>query len=212
MEKQLSENGNLRHDVINFAQSLLHQQFPNLKSFENTSLLVPFSQHGTSFIQIFHDGDNHWVAVAGSKREGDVDYFDSLSGESISSSVFRQISQITHTTEPVIRINRASVQQQTNGVDCGLFAIAFLTEICFSKDPREAEFNEKKMRRHLLSCFRSGLMLRFPSTSKRVKKSRSSLVMVEVYCICRDVFFAEDNWERQRKVYGHVQWMRWLVS
>ena len=43
----------------------------------------------------------------------------------------------------VLKINIMPVQQQTNSVDCGTFAMAFLTYILFGEDPKTQCFDEK---------------------------------------------------------------------
>ena len=66
-----------------------------------------------------------------------------------------QSSPITKTTElqlakiyspspskSSLRVEIASVQQQQGLHDCGLFAIAYATEICLGRKPDEAQFNE----------------------------------------------------------------------
>ena len=37
---------------------------------------------------------------------------------------------------------------------CGLFAIAFATEICTGHNPSDAEFVQREMRPHLLNCLK----------------------------------------------------------
>jgi Ulp1 family protease len=55
-------------------------------------------------------------------------------------------------------------QQQNNGYDCGLFAIANLVEFCFN----DATYNYKnefvlnKMRKHLIHCLERGEFSKFP--------------------------------------------------
>ena len=43
-----------------------------------------------------------------------------------------------------------NVQWQSGGYDCGLFAPAFATELCFKRDPIAPSFNQVKMREHLI--------------------------------------------------------------
>ena len=58
--------------------------------------------------------------------------------------------------------------EQTNGLDCGVFAIAHLVEFCIKGvfNPYVG-FDTKKMRTHLQSCLESGNRLCFPTVSKR---------------------------------------------
>ena len=44
------------------------------------------------------------------------------------------------------------VHKQTDGFNCGPFAIAYAAEILHGKSPMEAIFDVKKMRNHLLVC------------------------------------------------------------
>ena len=62
--------------------------------------------------------------------------FDSRSSGSLTSSLQTQIAQIYgQRKHGKICVNVNPVQQQHGGVDCGLFAIAFATELAHSKNP-----------------------------------------------------------------------------
>ena len=43
-----------------------------------------------------------------------------------------QMSRINGKNKDIVPVKIHKVQQQTNSVDCGVFAIAFMTEFCFS--------------------------------------------------------------------------------
>lgn len=171
---------------------LLHARFSEINGLENTSTLVKFSTHTKSnFIQILHDGKDHWLTVAGSESN-EIRCFDSMKKSSFPHSVLRQIAQLMHTSERQIRIITSPVQQQTNGYDCGLYAIAFATELAFGFNPEEASFNQSEMRSHLLNCYKNQTMDRFPRMKSRVSRCKKTMQLVEVYCLCRDVFFSND--------------------
>ena len=67
-EVLLSPTGWLTSGIIDAAQLLLKQQFPNISGFERTELgyFANFSAHKSastlSFIQVIHD-TNHWVVA-----------------------------------------------------------------------------------------------------------------------------------------------------
>jgi Ulp1 family protease len=42
------------------------------------------------------------------------------------------MSRIYGKNKDIVPVKIHKVQQQTNSVDCGVFAIAFMTEFCFS--------------------------------------------------------------------------------
>jgi len=53
-------------------------------------------------------------------------------------------------------------QRQKGSDDCGLFAIANATAVCFGVDPRSCRFDQNQMRQHLVLCLESGKMSMFP--------------------------------------------------
>ena len=53
------------------------------------------------------------------------------------------------------------VHKQQGVKGCGLFAIAFVTAICF-KQELTVPFNQEVMRQHLVQCFKKGACLPFP--------------------------------------------------
>ena len=59
------------------------------------------------------------------------------------------------------------VQQQQGGADCGLFAIANATSICFGLDPVHVTYQQCNMRDHLLKCIEANQLTPFPQEEKR---------------------------------------------
>jgi Ulp1 family protease len=61
----------------------------------------------------------------------------------------------------MIPVNLPTVQQQTNSIDCGVFAIAYATEFCFNQytGGKGLTFNTSVMRDHLLQCLKSSCRL-----------------------------------------------------
>ena len=80
------------------------------------------------FLQILHNNRAHWVAISTYNCKNDeVDYYDDLSPGRINDLVKQQICALMQADVDVLKINVMPVQQQTNSVDCGIFAMAFLT-------------------------------------------------------------------------------------
>lgn len=82
-------------------------------------------------------------------------------------------------------------QKQTNSVDCGLFAIAHLTEFC-SKGNLNPDicFDTKKMRTHLITCLESGTLSCFPTVPKRQNtrtrnRPKHRSIPIKLHCSCR---------------------------
>ena len=78
-------------------------------------------------------------------------------------------------------------QKQTNGVDCGLFAIAHLDGFCSTGD---ISFDTKQMRPHLKACLESETLVKFPTIQKRpISESVCALnispYQSKLHCSCR---------------------------
>ena len=89
----------------------------------------------------------------------------------INRSMILQMAQIyrapnNHST---ISVKVLPVQQQNGYRDCGLFAIAFATEICRGQDPSRAVFIQTQMRGHLFKCLTKRNMMPFPQFPQQEK-------------------------------------------
>ena len=54
------------------------------------------------------------------------------------------------------------VQKQEGFKDCGVFAIAFATSLAFGKNPEELQFDQEKLRSHLIYCLEQKCFEEFP--------------------------------------------------
>ena len=61
-----------------------------------------------------------------------------------------------------------SVQQQGNGVDCGVYAIALATILVYGSNPEKESYDKKKIRPHLLECLKIGKLTPFPTITGEV--------------------------------------------
>ena len=59
-------------------------------------------------------------------------------------------------------IKMARCQKQKGSKDCGLYAIAIATSLCFGSRPTKQVFRQDLMRSHLVNCFNKGSMTPFP--------------------------------------------------
>ena len=58
-----------------------------------------------------------------------------------------------------------SVQQQEGTLDCGLFSIANVVEVCLGNNPENVPYDQNKMRSHLKECFNAGVLNPLPRGS-----------------------------------------------
>jgi Ulp1 family protease len=84
-------------------------------------------------IKIHHTGKSHWVTSLQDKKDGTVYVLDSYSKTfTLTPSLEIQLSAIYGQGKTNLLIKLPEVQQQTNGYDCGVYALVNLVEFCYS--------------------------------------------------------------------------------
>lgn len=86
--------------------------------------------------------------------------YDSLFHDIISDEVEDQTNDLLGGS--LVGLNFVPVQQQSNGSDCGVFAIAFATCLVLETDPMQVTFDVNGIRHHLASCLRNRAITMFP--------------------------------------------------
>ena len=105
------------------------------------------------FVQILYNKSFHLVTVSNvNSKSGSVDYYDSLFHGRIKDHVKLRIANISKTENSQLEIHIRSSQQQKNGVDCGIFAVANTFYILSGIDVSSIRKDENKMRTHFLQC------------------------------------------------------------
>ena len=124
-------------------------------------------------VQLHHDAKRrHWIASAQLVGENDVRVYDSAkradsdSRPVLSPCVHTQLQDIYGDT---CNITFPLMSQQMNGVDCGLYAIAAITDICYGRDPSDRQYvwESNTMRRHLIGCMLDGILSPFPAVLRQ---------------------------------------------
>ena len=80
------------------------------------------------------------------------------------------------------------VQRQRNDHDCGVFSIAFATELAFGGDPANCTCNTAVMRCHLLQALELKELKPFPKLGQRATRLGRRLYksrQIMIYCTCR---------------------------
>ena len=99
--------------------------------------------------------------------------------------IVKQVASYWYRDKSTMSLLIRSVQQQKNGVDCGLFSIAFATTLALGGDRSAANYDAALLRAHLIKCFDNNLLVEFPVTEKHVIKCKPYKSIVELYCVCR---------------------------
>ena len=147
--------------IIDSALSLIQTKKPHF-TFQSTCFDYTLLQYNPlKKIHVHHNGQFHFVTSC--SIGGKVKLFDSLNLQP-SEELIKQIN-ILYSPDPTVSstINQAQLRElQRGSKDCGLFAIAFATELAFGHDPSNFIFDQSKMRQHLIKCFESRSISRFP--------------------------------------------------
>ncbi|KAL5510213.1 hypothetical protein EMCRGX_G005721 [Ephydatia muelleri] len=146
----LSSTGWLDDTIINRAQSILREQF-GAAGFQNTTpgTRLLFDVIRSEFIQILHNGKNLWLTIPTiGCQASTVNVYDSLY-QSLSQCTIDQICALMFSTNDAVDVRFIDVEQQTNNSDCGVYAIAYATSLCFSEDISCIQYCVSKMRSHL---------------------------------------------------------------
>ena len=81
------------------------------------------------------------------------------------------ICDLTHCSESVLGITLPSMHQQPNGVDCGVFAVAFPVDLLNEFAEVGKRFDVRKMRLYLLKYLEEDEFILFPGSNKHIKLS-----------------------------------------
>ena len=196
MKKELLAGNWLGDDHINLAQELLNEEYPNLHGLQSPLLCQndSFGPIGGDSIQIHFVNNNHWVTSACFNEE--VTIYDSKYNGELPPSLTHQLAIIykqfadNDDDETFLNLNVPNVQQQTGVDDCGLFAIAFAVHAARGDCVGELDFDQAKMRSHVIKCFSQKKMLPFPIIESKYCTSIKRHMFfpgrqIELFCECR---------------------------
>ena len=153
----MCDRGWLTDNNICAAQMLLLQFFPNMAGLQPPVLqkVCAFQVHSGEFLQIVHVGNNHWCVVSMVGCEsGAVYVYDSLY-KSPTKELIHLIARMIHSQSNELKITMMDVEKQSNGLDCGVLAIAYAFDLCSGFDPCSARFDDSGIRLHLATCLKN---------------------------------------------------------
>uniref|UniRef100_A0A1X7TG99 Ubiquitin-like protease family profile domain-containing protein n=1 Tax=Amphimedon queenslandica TaxID=400682 RepID=A0A1X7TG99_AMPQE len=125
--------GYLNDKHIYFGQNLLRRRFPEINGLKSrleiTKPSYKFEMSDSLIIQVIHCKDNHWITASNvGCQESKITVYDSLY-KAIDQRTYEMLSRLFSIKTFTIK----QPQKQTNGYDCGLFALAFATTLAYEK-------------------------------------------------------------------------------
>jgi hypothetical protein len=164
--------------VINGAMACLKQQYPDCGGLQDTQNLINPKQckvQKTAGVQILNLHNAHWVTVYRSAPPENQRSTRKQPGHCLDSArvsgVDNAVKNLTRQFWPDLKtVINEPCQQQKGATDCGLFAIAFCESIARTGHPPTSTLDQKKMREHLIQCFRGGNLTPFPVKKTTTKK------------------------------------------
>ena len=97
------------------------------------------------------------------------------------------VASVVSTSADNLRVLFPNVSLQTNGYDCGLYAIAKANAFsAYGIDPCAQVYIPRMMREHLFKCLEQKHLEPFPiiQNSKKKRKTIRNTIDVSLYCLC----------------------------
>jgi len=109
-------------------------------------------------MQVLRNGNDHWITIEIVFKE--VHIYDSLFLKP-NCCIIKQISSIIKSkSHHKVQLLLEKVQFQRNTIDCGVYAIAFLTDLWHKIDPSARHYpGFKRLQEHLIHCFQEGFFI-----------------------------------------------------
>ena len=186
--KEVSDNRMLNDNIINVVQKILKKQIYQANGLQDPVLgqTLNFNvNRNLPFVQVLHDGRIHWIAVSTFNcNEGEIKLMDSLFKGRVPDHSEQQLSALLNFRNKNVKINVLPVQQQTNGVDCDLFALEFCSEKTLTNfNPVGIYIQEDQLRPHLLHCLAAVKITEFPkSTKESYKFCGEKFFYIDIFC------------------------------
>ena len=171
--------------IDNLAQTLIKRAYPHVHGLQDTQATRTALPDG-DLVQILHVNNSHWLTVSTINcLPGTVHIYDSLVGKSVTLDTKVQIARLLQTPLPQITLKLMNIEQQQNGSDCGLYAIATALELCAGNDPTKASWYSEEMRPHLEACLSKQKITTFPKKEREIVQDTLKTEQTKLYCSCR---------------------------
>lgn len=142
---------------------LLRRQFPHINGLcppDPPAIRAYAHKPLANSVFIFNACGDHWVTISNVNVD-DVDYWHVYDSYRYEVDSFRDFFRLIYPERSSVFIRKISVQMQRGLNDCGLFALAFATSLCFGDDPSQMQYVQKSFRKHYRGCLQANHALCF---------------------------------------------------
>ena len=154
----LSVGQGLRDTHMNAAQKLILHQFPTYQGLKNTLLNESIGFWTNNYIQIMHYRGCHGITVSTiGCQPGEINVYDSLYTD-VDENTKCKIKKALGSR---INFSMATVQRQVGVTDCGVYAVAFATNLAFGIESG-FRFQQDRLHPHSQMCFEQRCICPFP--------------------------------------------------
>ena len=164
---------------IDAVMGRLRSEHPHIAGLQDTVLqsIRMWDVVRTPYVQIFLVNNNHWIMASTVRAPpNNINIYDSLM-QKPKQDTLDMIACYHSSNSKDLKFNIMNVQRQENTVDCGAFALAFLTSIIANQDPTQMTFSNP--RGHLIKCFTDGKISPFPSCKFYRKKEITHSITIK---------------------------------
>ncbi len=80
-----------------------------------------------------------------------------------------------------LSVDICHVERQEGSNDCGLYAIAYATDLANGRDPSRLSYSQAEMRKHLIECLESEAIAPFPVDLEFSRAERPTRITVDIF-------------------------------
>ena len=91
----------------------------------------------------------------------------------LSNNLAHLVAGMVYSPLSELKIVMMDVEKQSNGLYCGVLAVAYAFDICSRLNPCVVRFDHSKIRQHLATCLENCQTSRFPIVGKRNSVARN---------------------------------------
>ena len=158
-KSDIESNAEICDAVINAATSLLQKHVPHM-TLQHTTFHQHLQYCPFESVHIHHNGAGHFVTSSSIGNK--VTLYDSLNLVP-NSEINHQLVALCSVDEAIPTTYLVKIPSLQHGsTNCGIFAIAYATELTYGTNPATVIFDQAQMRPHLINCLQNRNLIPFP--------------------------------------------------